>query len=168
LAIIAAVFLAATGAAVRSMEKPLANLALLRAGRSWRKNWLPQYDRDVTRGSHFVVFLSSECPHCKRWVPLLNVIEARAELPSVVGVMALPQDALDRFLGEHLVRFPIVLMRRSLMPLMVSAYPTAALVEGGRIRRVWHGEMPEEYLEQVRQFFAAVAPPKKSATIFGG
>jgi hypothetical protein len=168
LAVTAAVFTAATAAALRSMERPLANLALLRENRAWRKKWLPQYDRDVTRGSHFIVFLSSECPHCKRWVPLLNVIEARAELPSVVGVMSVSQDSLDGFRGEHLIRFPIVLMRRSLISLMASAYPTAALVEGGKIRHIWRGEMPEEYLESVRQFIAAVSPPKKPANIFGG
>jgi hypothetical protein len=167
LAVVGAVLAAAIAAAVRSMVQPLANLALLRAGRAWRKTWLPQYDRDLTRGSHFIVFLSPECPHCKRWMPLLNVIEARAELPSVAGVMAVSQEGLDHFLGEHLVRFPIVLMRRSLISLMANAYPTAALVEGGRIRRVWTGEMPEEYLESVRQFYAAVAPKKPLAT-FGG
>jgi hypothetical protein len=85
----------------------------------------------------------------------------------VAGVMAVSQEGLDAFLGDHLVRFPIVLMRRSLISLMANAYPTAALVEGGRIRRVWTGEMPEEYLESVRQFYAAVAPKKPLAT-FGG
>lgn len=168
LAIVGAVFAIAIAAAARSMKRPLAKIALLKAGRAWRKKWLPQFGRDITQGAHFVVFLSPECPHCKRWMPLLNVIEARNELPSVVGVMSVNQDSLDRFLGEHLIRFPMVLMRRSLISLMIGAFPTAALVEGGRVRRVWVGEMPEEYFGHARQFFAAVAPPKKSATVFGG
>jgi hypothetical protein len=168
IAIVAAVFAIAIAAATRSVSRPLANLGLLKAGRSWRKKWLPQYQRDVTQGSHFVVFLSPECPHCKRWAPLLNVIEARAELPSVVGVMSTSQESLDRFLGEYLIRFPIVLMGRSLISLMARAYPTAALVEGGKIRSVWTGEMPEEYLDHARQFLEAVAPPKKSGGIFAG
>lgn len=167
-AVVAAALAAGIAVAAWSAEKALVDLALLRAGRPWRRNWLKGYSRDLSRGAHFVVFLSRDCPYCKRWVPLLNVIEVRPELPSVVGVMSLQGDPLQAFLGEHMIRFPIAHMPQSLVSLMVTAYPTAALVEDGRIRKKWVGEMPQEYLEKVRQFFDAIAPPRKNASTFGG
>jgi hypothetical protein len=166
-AAVAAVIVLGTSMAARSVEKPIADLALLRLNRPWRKNWLKGYQRDLSRGAHFVVFLSRDCPYCKRWVPLLNVIEVRPEMPSVVGVMSLEGEQLQAFLGEHMIRFPIAHMPQSLVSLMVNAYPTAALVEDGRIRQKWVGEMPKEYLEKVRQFFESIAP-RKGASTFGG
>src|SRR5262245_15783194 len=87
--IVAAVFAAAGVASWRSLRAPLVDLGLLRVGRAWRRGWLKQYARDVTQGAHFVVFLSRDCPYCKNWVPLLNVIEVQPDLPSVVAVICL-------------------------------------------------------------------------------
>jgi hypothetical protein len=157
--VIAAVLIAAAGAAWRSLRLPLADLALLRVGRTFQRRWLKHYARDLTQGSHFVVFLSRECPYCKRWVPLLNVIEVQPDLPSVVAVMSLQGDELRGFLNEHLITFPVTHMPQSLVSLMVNAYPTAALVEHGRVTEKWIGEMPESYLARVRGFLDAIAVP---------
>jgi uncharacterized membrane protein YphA (DoxX/SURF4 family) len=165
---VAAVLAAAVGAALRSQRTPLVDLALLRVGRGWRKRWLKDYARDVTSGSHFVVFLSRDCPYCKRWVPLLNVVEVQPDLPSVVGVMSLEGAPLREFLSEHVIRFPITYMPQSLVSLMVNAYPTAALIENGTVVEKWVGEMPQAYIERIRQFFDAIAPQKKSTASFGG
>jgi hypothetical protein len=160
-AVVVAVLVGALVAAVRSRVAPLVDLALLRVGRAWRRSWLKHYTRDVTRGSHFIVFLSRECPYCKRWVPLLNVIEVQPDLPSVVAVMSLEDDELQGFLQEHLITFPVTHMPQSLVSLMANAYPTAALVENGRVTEKWVGEMPKAYLERVREFFAVVATPAR-------
>ena len=148
--------MAALAASMLSLRKPLVDLALLRVGRTWRRNWLRHYERDVTHGSHFVVFLSRECPYCKRWVPLLNVIEVQPELPSVVAVMSLEGDELCAFLQEHLIKFPVTYMPQSLVSLMATAYPTAALIENGRVSQKWVGEMPKEYLDRIREFFETI------------
>ena len=157
-AAVVVVAVAALVASTRSLQAPLVDLALLRVGRTWRRRWLRHYERDVMHGSHFVVFLSRDCPYCKRWVPLLNVIEVQPELPSVVAVMSLEGDELRAFLDEHLIRFPVTHMPQSLVSLMATAFPTAALIEDGRIRRKWVGEMPQEYVERIRQFFEALSP----------
>lgn len=157
--IVAAVLLAAIVAAWRSLQKPLVDLALLRVGRAFRRRWLKHYARDVTQGSHFVVFLSRECPYCKRWVPLLNVIEVQPDLPSVVAVMSLEGEELRGFLSEHLITFPVTHMPQSLVSLMVNAYPTAALLENGRVREKWIGELPQSYVDRVRGFFDAIKVP---------
>jgi hypothetical protein len=161
LGVVAVILAAALGAAVRSRRTPLVDLALLGVGRAWRRSWLKRYSRDVTRGSHFVVFLSRECPYCKRWVPLLNVIEVQPDLPSVVAVMSLEGNELQAFLKEHLITFPVAHMPQSMLSLMTNAYPTAALVENGRITGKWVGEMPNDYLDRVREFFATIAAPAK-------
>jgi hypothetical protein len=44
---------------------------------------------------------------------------------------------------------------------MVSAYPTAVLIEDGKVRQKWIGEIPREYLERIRQFFEAIAVLEK-------
>ena len=155
-ATVALVTAAAFAASMLSLRKPLVDLALLRVGRTWRRSWLRHYDRDVTRGSHFVVFLSRDCPYCKRWVPLLNVIEVQPELPSVVAVMSLEGDELRTFLDEHLIKFPVTHMPQSLVSLMATVYPTAALIENGRVSQKWVGEMPKEYLDRVREFLEAI------------
>ena len=158
-ALVVVAALAALAASIHSQRRPLADLALLRVGRHWRRSWLKHYGRDVTRGSHFVVFLSRDCPYCKRWVPLLNVIEVQPDLPSVVAVMSLEGDELRAFLDAHLIKFPVAHMPQSLVSLMAHAYPTAALIEDGRVMQKWVGEMPNDYLQRVREFFEAIAPP---------
>jgi len=50
-------------------------------------------------------------------------------------------------------------MPQSLVSLMAPAYPTAALIEDGRVMQKWVGEMPSDYLQRVREFFEAIAPP---------
>jgi hypothetical protein len=167
--VVVAVLVTTIVAAWRSLRQPLVNLALLRVGRTFRRSWLKHYARDVSRGSHFVVFLSRDCPYCKRWVPLLNVIEVQPDLPSVVAVMSLQGEELHAFLHEHLIAFPVTHMPQSLVSLMANAYPTAALVEDGRVKEKWVGEMPEAYMQRVRGFFEAIsAPAKKPRGGFAG
>ena len=163
----AGAFAAGIGGALASRTRPLIDLSLLRAGHKWGPKWLRGHGRDLTRGAHFLVFLSRECPYCKRWVPLLNVIEVEQDLPKVTGIMSLQGEQLGGFLSEHLIRFPIAHMAQSRISLMVDAYPTAVLIEDGVIREKSVGRMPEKYTQRVRQFIQTVAPPQKSGA-FGG
>jgi hypothetical protein len=163
----ASAFAAGIASAVASRHRALVDLSRLRAGYRWGRSWLRGYERDLTRGAHFVVFLSRDCPYCKRWVPLLNVIEVQADLPMVSGVMSLDAEQLRGFLNEHMIRFPIAHLSQSRISLMVSGYPTAVLIEDGIIRQKWVGQLPDEYTERVRQFLQAVAPERKTKA-FGG
>ena len=54
-------------------------------------------------------------------------------------------------------------MPQSLVSLMANAYPTAALVENGRVTEKWVGEMPQAYMDRVRGFFEAITVPVTSA-----
>jgi hypothetical protein len=163
----AVAFAGGIASAVASRQRPLVELSLLRAGHRWGRRWVRGYERDLTRGSHFVVFLSRDCTYCKRWVPMLNVIEVQPDLPVVSGIMSLDAGQLRGFLSEHMIRFPIAHLAQSRISLMVKAYPTAVLIEDGIIREKWEGRMPDKYVERVRQFFQTVAPERKSQA-FGG
>jgi hypothetical protein len=167
--VIVAVLIAATVASWRSLQKPLVDLGLLRVGRTFRRRWLKHYSRDVSQGAHIVVFLSRDCSYCKRWVPLLNIIEVQPDLPSVVAVMSLQGEELQGFLSEHLITFPVTHMPQSLVSLMVSAYPTAALLDNGRVTEKWIGELPQSYVNRIRGFLDAIkVPVKRPRSSFAG
>ena len=91
------------------------------------------------------------------------MIEVQPDLPSVTAIMSLDDDARKGFLAEHLITFPVTFMPQSLISLMVDAYPTAALVENGRVTSTWVGEMPETYVTRVRHFVDAIAPRAAAA-----
>ncbi len=163
-----AVLAAGTAFSLRSVQRPLFRFRFLREGMPWNPRWLKSSPRDLRTGSHFLVFLSKDCPHCKRWVPLLNVLEVQPDLPGVIGVMSLNDREKEQFLSEHMIRFPIVRMHQGLISLLARAVPTAVLLENGAIVRHWEGEMPESYLERIRGFFQAIGLRKGAAGIFAG
>lgn len=152
---VALTFVAGAGAAWLSRAEPLLDLSRLQSGRRWKQRWLPNHP-EVTDAPHFLVFLSADCPYCKRWVPLLNVMNAQPDFPNVLGVMSLSEEEMRDFRREHLIRFPIAQMDRVLFQRMVNAYPTAVLVEDGDVVDKWSGEFPEPYFSRVREFYEGV------------
>jgi hypothetical protein len=152
----------------RSREKPLIDLTRLQRGRRFKKSWITNTNDDLQTGSHFIVFLSKDCPWCKRWVPLMNILDTQPDLPKVTGVMSLGDGDVADFRRMHLVRFPIARMERKLASAMLHAYPTAALVENGIIVDKWEGMMPEEYLQRLQRFFEGIAPAETKQRRFAG
>lgn len=167
------VAVAATGVIAGSLStfshrEALVDLTRLRRGRRWNPNWIERGVHDITRGSHFVVFLSNDCPWCKRWVPLLNILGSQPDLPQVTGVMSIDDAEVEAFRKTYLVRFPIAYMKRKLSSAMLTAYPTAALVENGTIVEKWEGKMPEEFLQRLQDFYDGIAPPEEKQRRFAG
>lgn len=159
---------AGTALSIRSLPKPWFRFRFLKEGKPWNPGWIKNSPRDLRTGSHFLVFLSKDCPHCKRWVPLLNVLEVQPDLPGVLGIMPLNDAQRQQFLSEHMIRFPIVRMHQGRMSLFAKAVPTAVLLENGVITRHWEGEMPESYLQRIRGFFEAIHTGKAATAVFGG
>lgn len=164
----AIVMLLALGVSLKSVHEPLVEFSRLKKGRLWKATWLTDKRDDMSAGTHFVVFLDRECIFCKRWVPFLNVINVEPELPKVSGVMSLSTQSLKEFKKEHMIRFPIARMDRFLAATMTSAFPTAVLIENGRIVEKWVGEMPEKYLESVKQFFKSIGTGREKESVFSG
>lgn len=165
---VVAVALVTAVLSMQSRQKPLIDLTRLQRGRHFKKSWIKNAADDLQTGSHFVVFLSKDCPWCKRWVPLLNILDTQPDLPNVTGVMSLDDGEVADFRAAHLVRFPIAHMKRKLASAMLHAYPTAALIENGVIVDRWEGKMPEEYLQRLQRFFDGIAPVETKQRRFAG
>ena len=168
IAAIGLVGVAAAIAAWQSLDAPLLDLSRLRTDRRWKTRWLPARPDLAGDAPHFLVFLTKDCPYCKRWVPLLNVMNSQPDFPDVVGVMAASEDEMETFRDEHVVRFPVEPMERILFQRMVTAYPTAVLVDDRRVAEKWTGEFPERYLKRVRQFYESVREASATSTAASG
>ncbi|NET24092.1 peroxiredoxin [Okeania sp. SIO1I7] len=137
----------------KSQEKPLIDFSRLKIGNHWKRRWLKNSPHNLQKGSHFVVFLSQDCPYCKRWIPFLNMMNTQKDLPQVLGIMSAKNEDLDEFKEEQMVRFPLVTMDKLLFGYMVDAYPTAVSIEDEIITEKWIGEIPEEYLDRIKQIY---------------
>ena len=164
-----ALFVFADISAQKSLENPVIDLAYLKAGKQWKAKWLDS-SQDLTKGTNFMVFLGQECPYCKRWVPLLNVMNAQPHLPNVTAAMTLNNEEIEKFKAKHLVHFPVVEMNRLLFGYMAEAVPTAALIKDGTVESVAVGEIPEQYAREIQHFYRATVfnnEPKETARFAG-
>lgn len=135
----------------------LLDLGPLREGRRWKRSWLPAAPAELVEGERLVVFLSTTCPHCKRWVKLLNLIHRRPDLPPVQGALVAPLADLATFaLGEG-VRFPLVASRRNLVWHTLPGVPTAVQLVDGEIRGRWTGGLDPAFLDRIRPGLAEQA-----------
>ncbi|NJL51306.1 MAG: hypothetical protein HC930_02150 [Hydrococcus sp. SU_1_0] len=162
-------FVLAAVSAQKSIQDPVIDLTFLKAGKQWKAKWLDS-SPDLTQGTQFIVFLGQECPYCKRWVPLLNVMNATPHLPKVTAAMTLNDEEIEAFKAKHLVHFPVVEMNRLLFGYMAEAVPTAALVKDGIVESVTVGEIPEQYAKEIQHFYRATVfndEPKETARFAG-
>ena len=151
----------------KSYVKPLVDFSRLKPGKRWHTRWLKDSSQDLQQGSHFAVFLSKDCPYCKQWVPLLNVMSTQQDLPNVIGIIALNKEEIEAFKAEHLVRFPMVQMDKLLFGYIVDSVPTAVLIEDGVISNKWISEIPKEFLNRIKQFYETVVFGTKSRQFSG-
>ena len=135
--------------------------SLLKPGKRWNPKWLKGDVAPTAEASFFVVFLSQDCPYCKQWVPFLNIIHVQPDFPRVIGLMSVDGAARERFLADHVIRFPVTHISNGLAGLMVAGYPTAVLVEQGVIQKTWFGEMPQVYVDRIREFYQAISVGKE-------
>ncbi|MCH8962858.1 MAG: hypothetical protein IH820_16500, partial [Bacteroidetes bacterium] len=168
LGVVGMVFVIGFVLARQSREQPLLDLSRLQPGRRWKQRWLPE--RNLQQGQHFVVFLSRSCSYCKRWVPLLNVMNTQGDLPDVVGIMGIEDEEMAVFRQEHLIRFPVLQMQPMLFRQMVDSYPTAVLIDESVVKERWVGEIPQPYFDRIKQFYDGIRPASSTSKTktFGG
>ena len=156
--------------AQQSQQNPLVDFSYLKEGKQWKKIWLKNISQDLQNGTHFLVFLGPECPYCKRWVPLLNIMNANPDLPNVMGIMTLNEAGIKEFKAKHLVHFPVVTMNKILFSYMVDGVPTAVLVKDGKMDSISMGQMPQEYFKEIQLFYRATVKrdESKKAVRFAG
>ena len=141
--------------AQQSQQNPLVDLSYLKAGKKWQKSWLNDSSLNLEQGTYFLVFLGAECPYCKQWVPLLNIMNANSTLPNVRGIMTLDESGIETFKAKHLVHFPVVTMNKILFNYMIEGVPTAVLVKDGKIATISMGQIPQEYYKKIQDFYQA-------------
>lgn len=147
-----------------SRQQPIFDFSRLKQGNRWKQRWLKNSPYDFQQGSYFIVFLSQSCGYCKRWIPFLNMMQMQKKLPQVLGILSVSDKAIEAFKTEQRARFPIVAMDKLLFSYMADAFPTAVLVENGRIVSKWIGEIPPEFLDKIKQSYEG-AIVGKSTTV---
>ncbi|MFN9174315.1 MAG: cupin-like domain-containing protein [Synechocystis sp.] len=124
--------------------------------------WLKNSPYDLQKGSYCIVFLSQTCGYCKRLVPFLNIMQTQKSLPQVLGILSINDEEIETFKMEQRARFPIISMDKLLFGYMADTFPTAALIENGKIVSKWIGEIPPEFLEKIKQSYEAAILGKSS------
>lgn len=143
-----------------SFKEAYFDLSRLKAGKKWNANWISGVD--TSEGEFFIVFFGKDCPYCKRWVPLMNVMNTQRDLPKVIGLMNLSEEEIHAFKENHLVRFEVLNIRKALWNTMINAVPTAVKLRDGVIEDKWEGQLPEEYAKRIQSFLQAIAESNKS------
>lgn len=133
---------------ILSQKKPVFDVSRLKIGGKWKKGWLPGIN--LQKGEHVLVFMHQDCPHCKNWIQLLNIMHLKDEMPSVSGILSFTNKELIRFGTENFVLFPLETMKPVLFNRMVTAYPTAVRLKEGLITEKWTGRMPVEMVREIR------------------
>lgn len=127
------------------------DMSPLKVGRRWRSVWGAS-QRDGAR-ELLVSYLGPDCPHCRKWVRVLNAMQQTSGLPEVAGVVATSNEKLESFVKSSGIRFPITTIPQTRMNRLVWGVPTTVLVSGGRIQKQWSGSMPPEFFHRFRQAF---------------
>lgn len=153
-----------------SQMTAIVDFSYLKEGKQWQQSWLKNIPQDLQKGNYFLVFLGPDCPYCKRWVPLLNIMNANPALPNVLGIMTLNDSEIEGFKAKHLVHFPIVTMNKILFSYMVDGVPTAVLTNEGKMDSISMGQMPQEYFKEIQLFYRATVKrnDSKKAVRFAG
>ena len=104
-------------------------------------------------GEKIVIFLSPQCPQCKKWLNVLKVVHYRDDLPEVTGAIALKTiEGGQKFVDSYGLNFPVVaLEEKQYDKLAIMVVPTAVLIKDGIIKEKWIGLIPEHFIQRIRQ-----------------
>jgi hypothetical protein len=138
------------------------DMSPLKVGRRWRSSWGAAAPNGDVR-ELLVSYLGPDCPHCKKWVRVLNAMQQTPHLPRVAGVVATSHGVLEDFVVTSGIRFPITTISQTLMNRLVWGVPTTVLVSAGRIQQQWSGNMPPDFYGRFRHaFFPTDAPSSEN------
>jgi len=136
----------------------------LKIGKRWRHSWAGGATAQID-GEALVTFLGPDCPYCVRWVQVANAIVQSPTLPGVVGVVATSRDRLESFKVDKGIRFPVALISKSLMSRLTQVVPTTVLIESGRIKDKWVGDMPMDFVDRFKEAFFPTSTRRELASM---
>ena len=133
---------------------PFIDLTPLKENRPWKQKWLKENSNsEILSGSKLIVFLSSQCPVCKKWLNVLKVVHYRDDLPEVIGVIDLTSiEEAQEFISSFGLNYPVTMLNhKEYNKLGIVQLPTAILLEDGIIQQKWQGGIPEYFIERIQQ-----------------
>jgi hypothetical protein len=154
-AAVAVLTAAACGLAVLTQRRgrPLVELSPLRIGRRFNPRWLGgEAGRSATSGDKILIFLGATCPHCRKWVRVLNLAHQLEDLPQVLGAVGgTPDHSRLAASDAGAARFPVVALKPWRMAHLVrGTTPTVIVLRDGTILEKWTGALPAAYAERLR------------------
>jgi hypothetical protein len=132
--------------------KPLLNTNPLKIGKKWRHRWAHGATARMD-GEILVAYLGTNCPYCSQFVKVANAMVQSPSLPRVVGVMAASEPQVKAYIEDYGIRFPVATVSPSLMSRLANAVPSVVIVESGRIKDMWVGNMPPAVVDRFRDAF---------------
>jgi hypothetical protein len=99
---------------------------------------------DLSRGSHLLIIMDTDCEHCKEALPELDALAEATDLPSVTALCPNDESARTRFIQEFQPAFPLgqIEERVFFRILGLGDVPRTILVKDMRVQAVWDGHVP--------------------------
>ena len=106
---------------------------------------------DLARGSYLVVLLGTDCAHCKELLPEVDMLGEEPDIPRMVALSRDSEAQIDAFMRQYEPVFPVGQVSSKTFWRLLGAgkMPRILLVEDGRVRQSWDGEVPDQ--ESIRQ-----------------
>jgi hypothetical protein len=128
----------------------------LKVGNTWRHGWADG-KTSKAEGETIVAYLGTNCPYCSQFVKVANAIVQSPALPRVIGVIAAPESEVNAYKEKLDIRFPVTTVSQSLMGRLTRAVPTCVIVDSGKIKEMWVGNMPPTFVDRFRDAFFPTA-----------
>ncbi|MGD9041946.1 MAG: hypothetical protein PVH82_20050 [Desulfobacteraceae bacterium] len=103
---------------------------------------------DLSRGSHLIIILDTDCEHCKEALPRMDALADATDLPSVAALCPNDESARTRFIEEFQPAFPLGQIEESVFfrLLGLGDLPRTILVKDTRVLSVWDHHVPDRKL----------------------
>jgi hypothetical protein len=100
---------------------------------------------DLSRGSHLIIIMDTDCEHCKGALPELDALAEATDLPPVTALCPNDKSARTRFIEEFQPAFPLVQIEESVFfrLLGIGEVPRTILLKDRRVQRVWDHHVPD-------------------------
>ena len=103
---------------------------------------------DLSRGSHLIIIMDTDCEHCKEALPELDALAEATDLPSVTALCPNDESARTRFIEEFQPAFPLGQIEENVFfrILGLGDVPRTILVKDMRVQGVWDRHVPDREL----------------------
>jgi thiol-disulfide isomerase/thioredoxin len=103
---------------------------------------------DLSRGTHLIVIMDTDCDHCKEALPELDALAEATDLPSLIALSMNDESARTKFVEEFQPAFPLGQIEEDVFwrLLGLGDVPRTILLKDMRVQRVWDHHVPDRKL----------------------